>query len=747
MTLQPLFNIPKGSILHLDGRALLVTVREESGYAVECQESGECFTLSLERVEAAIRARDCEVIQPKDAEKRKALLDYTGGFECMEQLSEETQRIIRARLALVLAMDELRAEGVKLTQRNMSNCGAQRRALLVRADEIAPGHNFLRTRRGGKLAVGFTVPQGRTLARYHETYHRFEQNAVVLADRDHLKGRREPRLLPWQKRFIDYVLNTWMDKRKPSLAPLVNMAIGVFDRTPTEKAQGVGFPSITTIRAYAKAISGVTVALGRNGRRHTTNTKGAGSTDVRALRFGEKFEWDQVYLSIFTDGGGVMRARAIDPETASEELEDNEVRRCWMHAILDVATREVLGWVISETADADHSLALLRMATRDKTKEKVRYDCKHEPPPPIRLGLSLADNGTATRNGRVYAAQLGMDMTVMTGRAYHATDKPHVERLFGTMQGQVLNFLPGYTGSFPGELPGYDPKPSAELSHDALYGMISRYFIDEYPFQEHLGTGMFGATPRQKREEAIRRYGPIEAPSLRERFLALGAKVQASTTSEGVKAYNIPFSSPALQRFAGGKSKRVNVHLDPDDLRTVLITAEGHDEVIEAELRMTVFKDQTLQEAIEIMERATKDNPTLRELHRAHLEEARARRARESGFFKDSRDPSNYETLAQLQRRAEKLLQVETRPASYTGATVAPGSIMSRGVPVESAPVTPPEIDGSLGTQSSNSTVPPNRSHQAVETTTSPRRRPQKPTDDAVDIKSMKFPPITDSKL
>lgn len=67
------------------------------------------------------------------------------------------------------------------------------------------------------------------------------------------------------------------------------------------------------------------------------------------------------------------------------------------------------------------------------------------------------------------------------------------------------------------------------------------------------------------------------------------------------------------------------------------MTAEGIAEVMEARLTMTVFKDQTLEEAIEIMEAATNSNPSLRELHDRHLSEAMKRRAIESGFFPDCR--------------------------------------------------------------------------------------------------------------
>ncbi|MBL3571267.1 hypothetical protein BV509_10615 [Rhodovulum sulfidophilum] len=294
---------------------------------------------------------------------------------------------------------------------------------------------------------------------------------------------------------------------------------------------------------------------------------------------------------------------------------------------------------------------------------------------------------------------------------------------------------------------GYDPKNSAKLSHDQLYGIITRYFIDEYPFRPHRGTGMNGATPRQKREEAQKRYGAIEAPSQRDRCLHLGAKVIATTTSDGVRAFNIPFSSSQLVRFDDGKSKRVTVHLDPDDLRKVYVTAEGVEEVMEAELSMTVFKDQSLEEAIEIMEAASRSNPTLRELHDRHLREARARRARDSGFFPDSRDPSSYQTLAQLEARASELLQVETRPAAYIGATAAPGQLMSRG---RASGVAPARPAGSAPSKPPSASTPPRASTSSPQSAGQTDGLPETgatSAPDPDDIKTMTFGPIKDSKL
>jgi transposase InsO family protein len=714
----------------MDGRRLRVAVCEEDSVAVECEETGECISLLYERVEAAIRARDCEVIPPRDAAKRAALIEYTGGYEDVTQLPKQAQRDVKARLALVSAMLKLRGEGVKLTQRSMDKGGEHRRLLLEAAHELAPECNFLKLQRGGKPADGFVAPQGRTLDRYLKTFEQFESNLVVLADRDHLKGPRKSRLMLWQPDFVNYVINGFLQTTKPSLARIYRLAKETFSRSAQDIASCLAWPSITTVRNYYRALAPIIKSLGLEGAEQAYNLLGSGTTDVRSQMYGEHLETDQYYVSIFTREDGTYGGKVIDPETASEELEENEVCRLWLHVIIDIATRMVLGWIIAETADADHTMALLRMATRDKTKEKVRYDCKNDPAPPVRLAMVSADNGSATRNSRVYAAQLGMGMVVKANRTNCANDKPYIERLFGTMQGKVLSVLPGYTGSHPKHLPGYDSKGSAKITHDQLYGLITRYFVDEYPNEPHHGTGMFGIRPRAKLEDALTRYGTIDPPSQRERILHLGDKCQASTTSEGVRVCNIPFNSTQLQRYAAGASKRVTVHVDRDDLRRVLITAEGLDEVLEANLSMTVFKDLTLEEAIDFMEMATKDNPERDALYQRDLELAIERLAREVEAFGDHRDPSNFQVFEKLQKRSDKTLRVEARPPASIAPTVRPGAIMDRHatsgvVAVNSAAGKPPSLSQNVPAKdaSDGSTNAP------------------------TDIRNKTFGPVKDSKL
>lgn len=675
------FAVPLGSVLILDGYHWKVVGKDGTGYAVEGQDDTQTAILTFDRVDDAIREMQCEVLTPAELEKQKALRAYTGGYDCIEQLPEDEQADVRARLALVLAMIKLEERGEKLTQRFLDR--PEILSWLRReATEISGKKTLFRATRGGSVKAGMAMPQGRTLQKYLRLYRQYDNNPVVLMHREHLKGpqgEKRRRLDIFQERFIDYVLVHWLKPMKAKLAPLYRDAQHIFEWPAEAIAAGVRFPSITTIRTRLKHISQTAKTIGREGPRQAPNLKAAGSTDIRAREYGEQTETDEVCLSIFADASGKLRARSLHPDKVKEKLEKGEILRTWLHCMIDVATRMPLAWILAPNPSADHSLELFRMAMRDKSREVQRYGCQNEAAPPVRIRTNISDNGTAVRNTQVRTALLGAGITVIDGRTYHATDKPHIERFFGTMQWDLLNLLPGYCGSRPGELPGYNPVGKARLTPDELYGIITRYMIDEYPFKPHSGTGMFGATPRQKLDEVIKTYGAIKAPSANDRRLHLGMKAQSSVTSEGVKFENLPYNSTELQRFMDTRpDKRVTVHVDPDYPALASITLEGHPDVITARLRMTALQDLSLHEILEVMRSAVESDPHRSQFDDKVLKAARDRRVRESGFFAPSLEPSTYRPLEKLFNHAKALLSVECVPSDMRLDTVPPGQIMNR---------------------------------------------------------------------
>ncbi|SNR35016.1 Mu transposase C-terminal domain-containing protein [Puniceibacterium sediminis] len=740
MSAVALYNVPRGSELVLDQHRWRVVDKEPDGYFVEGVDNPECLVLPFHRVDDAIKVGDCEVITPKMSELRRQLRTYTGDLERLEQISEPERRDVRARLALMEAMDTLEAEGAKLTQRYLDRQDIRKR-LRTLACDLANDPKLFHDAHIGSARRPHSLPKGRSLQEMRETFIKHGRAPIVLMRRHHKKGRqgeKRKQLTATQERFIDYVANIYLRKTQPKIGPLYDGATKAFDVPEMALLNGFEFPSITTVRARLKKLSPALKDVGRNGKRHAQNKYGAGSTDVRALKFGESCPTDQVLLSIFTDANGEVQFKVIDPRKDGTDLEEGEIRRLWMFFMIDLATRLPLAWILAESADGDHQKKLLRMAMRDKTREQVRYGCMREPAPPVKLKLVKSDNGTATRNAAVYASQLGLGTVVMTGRAYNSTDNSYAERPFGTLQWKVLNFMPGYTGSRPGELNGYDGQKNANVTPDDLMKVITRYFIDEYPFDSHSGTGMFGATPWQKYEEVKNLTDGIKAPSGELLRIHLGESAVATTSSEGVKIFGIPYNSKELQEFAGGASKKCTVLLNPDDLRKVSILSEEAKEIITADLKLTIFADMTLEEATAIMRAACEANPELRVLHKQHLEEAQRRRVRESGYFPDSNLPSSYTKIDELRRQADDMANVEFVSLSRSAPVGAAGSIMSRepgNVPQKplSEPVGPADVPVPSSPSEGDKPPKPDVSSKGADT--------------AINEFTPMFSPVTESKV
>jgi hypothetical protein len=680
------YKVPVGSTLILGDAHAHVLAKDGGHVTVEMHESGELAQYSMDWIQENLRKQTFRLKTPADELKKAELEDYTGGVLLVSQIKNEQERLnIKGRLCLVHALEELEQDVCHKLTHNFLNADGVRTRVIERAKEIAGDRHIFNKAQVGSTHEPWTVPRGRTLAGWLKTYRHFDRNEVVLMSRNHLKGRkgkRRSRLSTRQIQFIGYVLKIWLRVRKPKLAPLYRLAMPKFKLTDRDRAEGFTFPSLMTVYNFRNALSEFVKTVGREGVRHATNLIGAGKTELQYIEYGEAAETDQLLISLFISDDGVIRARALSAEEAEQEPAPNEIRRIWLHYMLDLATRMPLAWVLAESADSDTTMQLLRMATRSKERERVRYGCNAEPAPPVQIKQLISDNGSAVRNEKVVGALLGMGVTYKTTRTYHANDKPFVESAFGAFEGQVVNFEDGYTGGRPGALPGSDPRGEARLKLDGVYRLATQFFIDEFPQQQHRGTGMFAATPKQKLREVCKKYGGLESVDTDLRILHLGHKKEMTVNSEGVQPFGLPFNSPELQTFAGGKNKKVMVHLDPDCLHTVLITAPGHTgDPIVANLSMTSMMDVTLQEYLDIKQEAVEADPDLKAVEDQILWEARKRRADASGMFPDSTNPLNYGRDADLEKQAERLASVETRPPSARVGTVPPGSITDRSHP------------------------------------------------------------------
>uniref|UniRef100_UPI002FE073D9 hypothetical protein n=1 Tax=Limimaricola cinnabarinus TaxID=1125964 RepID=UPI002FE073D9 len=567
-----------------------------------------------------------------------------GEYEAWQALSRHQRETGEIRLALCQAMlawrSKLRAEtgnsNLELSGRGLSEPEAQE-FIADHASGALKRRIQTCSRRGGK-SDGFLIPQGRTLKEYFQVFEALEPNEsprAALTPRHHLKGNRSDR---FDSKLRELMTEAWerrgIDLRKPSVSDvLAYLEILLRDENGIRCRNGLKplkAPSRGALTNHIERLLTPTeMLIGRTGPQHARNKRGRGSTDHRALLIGELVEIDECKMSLVVSAreAGVWETLADGEKEALKNLDRYIRDRFWILVMIDVSSRMPLAWVVTETPNADATLALLRMATRDKTIEKKLYGCSGEPAAAVGLMHVKNDNGPGLRNTAAIGALMQLGSVNSIGRTFEATDKTYIERLFGTMQGQVLRTLPGYTGSGPGDLPGYDALANGVITKEQLYGLVTRYFIDEYPSTRHYGADMFGRPPREVYEFINRTRGQIPVIDRAQRCLSLGWEENVTPTDEGVRVFSgIWFNSDELQLLRDRYKGKIKVFVDPDSLNFATAVIPGVKASVELQLQTTAFADMTLPGVLNLMTEIRKEDPATTEFHNDQVIRSRKHR-------------------------------------------------------------------------------------------------------------------------
>lgn len=747
MSRRSLYNVTVGCDLIIDARTWRVEGLSADGFDVTCVEDGTYTCLAADYIDGLIADATCSVVTPVMAQHRKQLLAFTGGYERVQQLPPIEQVVIRARLGLAMAMESLEQEGHTLTQRLLDKPEISR--LLRRtAMELTGDKKLFLSVDGDGNPYEIAVPKGRTLQKYRKLLAQYDRNPIVLLSRDHMKGPRGDlarKICDVGERFIRAVVDRFLHTSQPKAAVVYRNVADNFSDSNGDFVAGVKLPSLTTIRTRIREMSSNAIAVARLGTREAANRFKSGTTAERAKSFGEYVETDQCLLSIFVDDTGTRRSEFWKEEDQQKfpnkgigEPRNGErlVCRYWLSLVIDVATRMPLGWQLSETATAEATMYALRMSMRSKDREKLLYGCKNDPAPAVGFTELRSDNGTAVRNRAVLGALAGLRSTTRIVRAYAGGDKPYVERLFGTVDIQLLNCLLGYAGSKPNALPGANPMKDAALTRDDLYELLTKFFIDIYPSRPHRGTGMNGATPLQKMEQAIEKYGVVPPPSAAQRRLHLGETRTVSVTAEGVQFLSIPFNSRALQAWSHtAASKKVTVYLDPDNLKQVTVAPIGTSEVLTADLSMTNLRDTTLPNALRLLREASLLEPEVGTVTDDCVKTVIARETRQLSLSERARVDRNTDRIMDYERHAAELENVDVRPSGHNFDFARTGSIMdvmTRGATGGNAGPEPSATDPvppSMPDFSTAEAERPNDGNNSPPQPAHPRDNPEPPTE------------------
>jgi hypothetical protein len=325
------------------------------------------------------------------------------------------------------------------------------------------------------------------------------------------------------------------------------------------------------------------------------------------------------------------------------------------------------------------------MATRDKTREATIAGCRCEPMPAVGLGNIKNDNGTALRTAKVKQAIIGLAGTSTDVRTYSPIDKPLVERLFRLLEEMILNNLPGYTGGKPGAIPGYDANKSGVLDEEELYAEITRFFVDEYPYLPHYGMELAGRRPIDVYHYVEQNRGVFKPLDADDRRIQQGLKFEVTPSKMGVKVCGgMTFTSGELlklKEFRRTGSKKVEVFLDPGNLREVTVIIPGNPKKFRATNTFTAFHQLTLAEFTDVMESYRRNNPADLQLHNDRIAASReARRKKMKETEKKFGVVSSSMSLEKLRQQADDIMGgADLVPTTSNRPTAEPGSLTDGG--------------------------------------------------------------------
>ena len=314
------------------------------------------------------------------------------------------------------------------------------------------------------------------------------------------------------------------------------------------------------------------------------------SDPVRARELGarrplEIVEFDGHKLDIrlhvrYQDGTGVV--------------EDIDINRVWLLVIIDVFSRAILGWTLVLSAEYDRNdvIRTVQQALSPQRKRAtlsipgLSYSAAGgfvgETIPGLegacwdRLRLDNARANLAPDTLSLLCSVVGC--AAEAGPVASPTERPYVERFFGTLTQALSHRLPGSTGSNPHDIRRRlgDPagKDALAVSFDELLELLE-VTIANYNGSPHDGIG--ARSPLEFLARALTFQGDcvrvLSEPFRRQLYILQPSRIcrVAGSLKAGKRPYinllGVRYSSRLLQQATDLIGKSLRIFLDPQDLR------------------------------------------------------------------------------------------------------------------------------------------------------------------------------------
>lgn len=296
------------------------------------------------------------------------------------------------------------------------------------------------------------------------------------------------------------------------------------------------------------------------------------------------------------DGHKIDINLQVSFEDAAGVVEHIKINRVWLLVILDVYTRAVLGWnvVLSPEYNRHEVMRTIQhalMPQRKRTQLSIpglAYDFTGGFVSEV---LPFLD-GACWEHLRFDNARANLASDTLTllstvvgclteaGPVGEPTERPFVERFFGTMESTLYHRLPGSTGSHPRDirrrLMNQNESESLPISFDELLE-LTEVSIANYNGNPHDGIG--GRTPLEFMTRTIEAHRDtlrvLSEPFRRQLCILQPSQLCAvkGNLQQGLRPYinlhGVKYSSGLLQQAVDLIDKQIRIYMDPQDMRVV----------------------------------------------------------------------------------------------------------------------------------------------------------------------------------
>ena len=324
------------------------------------------------------------------------------------------------------------------------------------------------------------------------------------------------------------------------------------------QAQGLKSPSLKAVRTRALRLNQVKLTRAREGYRAAQSKVGPSRGSLQAT----------MPLSVVQIDHTLVDVQLVD------DVRRKPIGRPWLTLVLDVATRMVLGFVVSLDPPSRLSVALaIAQAVGDKAEWLAARNLAHIWPctglfDTIKLDNAAEFRAVALKRG---CEQYGMALD------FRPPGAPwwggHIERLMGTLMTEC-HLLPGTTFSNPVEKGGYDSEARAVMTRAELETWLAGRITGVYHNRVHTA---LGRTPLSAWRAAEATGWVPRTPKDSDRLLLDFLPFAYRTPRrDGLQLFNIAYWHPDMAVWAASKPGKLPVRYDPRDLSCVwLQTPEG----------------------------------------------------------------------------------------------------------------------------------------------------------------------------